>query len=138
MNDNKELNKLFANYNLSLDLQANDFAGPCLAVVYPDNQVEFGTPLFVDIMLKKDTDCIRAPMLQQAVDWFRVKHGIVIDVFQEFNGTDAYTGYWELDISKLRKYESPHEIVVNQLFDDPYKGWIKGLEVALQYVARKK
>lgn len=135
----QKIEEKFADYELANLLHAAGFNEPCIAMVYPDNQKEFGTPTFVEIMMKKDTDCVPSPMLQQAIDWFREAHGIVVDVFQQCDYEQgAYTGRWEVDISKLRRYESPHEVVVGETFEEYYQGVGKGIRAALEYITNFK
>lgn len=82
-------------------------------------------------------DLIPAPTIQEAVDWFRTEHGLVLDVFQEFNDVDAYTGKWEVDISELGKYKQPHIIVIEEVFADYYDAWNKAIEEALKIIPQK-
>ncbi len=88
----------------------------------------------LDFNLQNDSWLISAPTYQQVVDWFRISHGLVLDVFQEFNGEDAYTGFWEVDISELGVYKNPHKIIVEDVFEDYYKAWDKAIEEALKHI----
>lgn len=75
-----------------------------------------------------------APLYQQVVDWFREKHNLVLDVYQEFNDVDAYTGFWAVDISELRKYRKPHIVEIEETYADYYEAWNKAIEEALKVI----
>ncbi len=79
---------------------------------------------------------VALPLYQQVVDWFRIKHGLVLDVFQEFNseGEGSYTGKWEVDISELGKYRQPHIVVIEDVYDDYYAAWNRAIEEALKLI----
>ena len=61
------------------------------------------------------------PTHQQVVDWFRERHGLVLDVFQQ-SEKKTYTGKWAVDISLLGVYVEA-ESYPYKAFDDYYKAW---------------
>ncbi len=68
----------------------------------------------------------------QIIEWFRINHGLVLDVYQEFDeDLNAYTNMWALDISKLHKYENPHIIEFTECFPDFHQAWNVLIEAAL-------
>jgi hypothetical protein len=73
-------------------------------------------------------------LYQQIFDWFRIEHNLVLDVFQEFNGVDAYTGFWEVDVSELKNYKQPHKLVIEEVFEDYYEALNKAIEESLKLI----
>ena len=65
----------FVAYEIALAMKELGFDEDCFGVIYEDGQVFSGSPSWVNIMLKKD-NCIKAPLSQQVVRWFREVHGL--------------------------------------------------------------
>jgi hypothetical protein len=73
----------FVTYEQAKELIELGFDKPCIGVIYPDGMVMTGAEGFADIMLRKDSDCIKAILLSQALRWFR-KRGLDCHVKQDW------------------------------------------------------
>lgn len=74
----------FVPYNIALAMQKLNYDGKCLGVIYPDGQVIAGAEGFAEIMMKKDSECIKAILTQQLISWFR-KRGLYPHVKQDWD-----------------------------------------------------
>lgn len=124
------MKNLFVPYELAVKLKEKRFQASCFGGY--SNLQELNITR-VDFQSDIEGFCL-APIYQQAINWFREEHKLVLDVFQEFNGTDAYTGKWEVDISELGDYKQPHRIVVDETYADYYEAWNAAIEAALENI----
>lgn len=135
----KNLHKLFVSYDTALILKEKGFNEPCIAY-YPNKVDELSfcenRNIFEHYVLIRTLPQrgISVPLFQQVSDWFRIEHNLVLDVFQEFNGVDAYTGFWEVDVSELKNYKQPHKLVIEEVFEDYYEALNKAIEEALKII----
>ena len=63
----------FVTYEISLKIKELGFDESCLGIIYSDGQVITGTKEFINIMLRKDHECIKTPLWQQTIDWYEPK-----------------------------------------------------------------
>lgn len=137
---------LFIPYELSVLALKKRFNEPCIARYGSKTSVEKDNPH--GFQMNKlgswykhnsgeiEKHFISAPLYIQIVDWFRNEHKLVLDVFQQFDEVELkYTGKWEVDISRLGQYEQPHVIVVNEVYDDYYEAWNRGIKEILNYIS---
>jgi hypothetical protein len=83
----------------------------------------------------RDIGCKDVMYYQEVIDWFRLERGIVLDVFQEFDSdNNSYTCLWEVDISKLKKYENPHSVLVEKCYEEYYDGMDAGIKAVVNYL----
>jgi hypothetical protein len=147
------MNNLFVSYEISLKLKEKKFDKLCLAY-YQHIKESIQNVSFIIGKRDKYTKIVEengdvvfvsAPTYQQVVDWFREKHNLVLDVFQELEtyeglefdepqGDPYYTGFWEVDISKYKKYEETHIVEVKQVYKDYYEAWDKAITEALKLI----
>lgn len=90
-NISENIKNLFVNHKIASSLIELGFNEPCIAVVFPDNEISIGLPEFVKIMLRKDSTCIPCPTYQQITDWFINEHLMFVNVvcitwLHEFRG----------------------------------------------------
>jgi hypothetical protein len=76
---NKNIKNLFVNYKIANSLIELGFKEPCIAIVYPDDEISVGVPHFVEIMIRKG-GCIPTPTYQQVTDWFMEEYLMFINV----------------------------------------------------------
>lgn len=82
-------------------------------------------------------ECASAPLYQQVVDWFRVHHKIVLDVYQEFDEVNSrYTGNWVIDVSRLNDYKEVHELVVDETPADYYEALTLGITKVIEWIKK--
>lgn len=146
----KNLHELFVPYELALKLKEKGFDLECFGHYEykskqfiinfnnkPLNKEESKRPSLYTISHKNSALpqwAISAPTYFQIIDWYRIEHNLVLDVFQEFNGVDAYTGFWEVDVSELKDYKQPHKLVIEEVFEDYYEALNKAIEEALKII----
>lgn len=126
------MKKLFAPYGLALLAKEKGFNEPCFTYYTSDSVLISGVVSQNLNNFNTDTFTVSAPLYQQLVDWFREEHEIVIDVFQEYDGDNVYSGFWEVDISELKKYKQPHALVIEEVFVDYYEALNKALTEAFK------
>jgi hypothetical protein len=87
----------FCTYEISLKLKELGFDKDCLAFFNTDGKFFIGMKSTVDgippiknSQIPEDWGIFTAPLWQQAIDWFREKCDIIIDVAKIYNGTDNY------------------------------------------------
>lgn len=130
------MEKLFVSKELAVKLKEKGFDEECLAY-WSEGELFAKTSNGIKSGIKNQDlypTKYLAPTHQQVIDFFREKHNLVLDVFQEFNGTDAYTGFWEVDISELRNYKQPHILVIEETFETYYEALNKAIESALTLI----
>jgi len=77
---------LFLPYNLALIAKEKGFPQEhILGYFYYDDRLERDT-----IFLQYKEDCIAAPLYQQIIDWFREKHNLYINIYQNGDTDDEY------------------------------------------------
>lgn len=127
-------------------LKERNFDEPCFALYNPRliavSQHWGSTPTGIckrlGVYLKDEE--ILAPTYQDVIDWFREKHGLVLDVFQEADERDEqnafYTGRWDTDISYLKRYKAQEEkpIPISLCFDDYYEAWDYLIKAAIKLI----
>ena len=129
------LNHLFVNYRIAKLLQEYGMVVPCMAIIYPDNELVIGSVSYVTILNRMDNSRLKCPTYAQVVDWLREKHGLVVDVFQQFDeDKKCYTGMWQIDVSKLGKYEDPHQIIVTEVYDNYYTALKKAITETVSHI----
>jgi hypothetical protein len=153
----KTVKELFMPYNLAMIAKQNGFKERCFSMYVTDNYG--GTPEepklisvgghwgsgigssmidVKDFQLKYE-EC-PAPLYAQIVNWFRDNHGLVLDVYQEWDYADKYTGKWEIDISILNNYkpdkEKPTYGGVTK-FNEYNEAWNNLIELAFETISKK-
>lgn len=108
------IEKQFVTYKIALALKELGFDEPCIAI-YRDGWNDFGVTLISDgikikgtqsntLYYKSDKEMIcLAPLYQQAIDWFREKHNIHIEIELTDNTMQFYYQYCIVD-SKNREH----------------------------------
>lgn len=98
------MNKLFLDYNLSLEMKEIGFDQECFTWYWDDiglyNGLNFGNH-------NNKTNYVSAVLYQQAIDFFRDKHGICISVYPDASGNS--NNYWfeiYIDFVQSPKYGS--------------------------------
>lgn len=73
------MKELFVPYGTNIQLREKGLNFPCIGVIWPDGEVYVGSLDFIKIMTRKDSTCMPVPTYSQVVDWFRGKHGVIIE-----------------------------------------------------------
>jgi len=90
------MEKQFVNHEIALKFKELDFNEPCLGAYMGNKLVILGdSPLELSIKAREINNYIKAPLWQQAIQWFIDKHNIWIGV----------------DTSLIRFYNDSHELL---------------------------
>lgn len=105
----------FVKYKVVDELLKLGFNDGCMAVVWPDEQVYEGGYSFCDIMIHRDKSCIKAPLYQQAFDWFSDNYGINLLITQNVDKSYSFITqsinplYNKKGIANIGYYEKKHQ-----------------------------
>lgn len=85
---------LFVSYELALKLREKGFDEECLGVFHQGGNLKVTVQANFP---RKNSELVEymiaAPLFQQAVDWFREKHGVDIDISCNYEREDWFYGY---------------------------------------------
>jgi hypothetical protein len=129
---------LFVPYELALLAKEKGFNESCFMFYYND-----GDGLTDDGIFKTGTDSnpCNAPLYQQLVDWFRVKHNIQIQQAMPIPKEAVVAANGKLDHISQRyvfyiynEYANPRIVGKDQRSDDYYEALKKGIEEAFKLI----
>ncbi len=124
----------FVPYNICQELKTKYFDEECLAYSENKNEVLRLTAYFIRNRDIHPQFFLR-PTYQDVIDFFREKHKLVLDVFQEHDtANNIYTGNWLVDISKLGCYEEPHIIEITDTYSNYYNALNRAIEEAIKII----
>lgn len=94
------MKKQFVTYEIALKLKELGFNEECFGYYTESRLLHLGgrtgniddvkiNKKYVEDICQNDNAC-SAPLWQQAIDWLREEHDVIIDVAKIFNGTDSY------------------------------------------------
>lgn len=117
---------LFVPYELALKLKEKGFNEPCLTYYYPDK--ELSDVFRGGVLNSKCADVhVAAPTHQQAVDWFREKHGLHIEVWFDSTQTDGFPYTYQI-------YKGSEEFNKGTFLETYYDALNEAIEHALELI----
>jgi hypothetical protein len=141
------MNHLFVSYEIALLAKQKEYDEPCLGY-YTHNEklCRFGsTSNAVDIITETHQGLyysyVLAPLYQQLVDWFRVKHNIQIQQAMPIPKEAVVAANGKLDHISQRyvfyiynEYANPRIVGKDQRSDDYYEALKKAIEEAFKLI----
>lgn len=135
MKDEKKIADGFLPHSHSEMMRELKFKEPCFGVIYADGMVMTGNEKWVDIMLRKDSTCIKAILYQQAEEWLWKKHKITVEVANVSIHSEGYHT-WEFETT-LNDADGM-SIDYLEEFDSPIPANQKGILKAIEYIHKNK
>jgi hypothetical protein len=134
----------FVTYEIALKLKKLGFDEPCLGYYHINQNYPDG----YSFTMGEDTrtsDCtVKAPLYQQAIDWFRGKYRIDIHItfkHQKGNKIDGINSvYYDIEIYRLRGGDAWKEYNFNQISDNYHysreQAILKAIELVNENMAK--
>lgn len=104
----------FCSYEISLKLKELGFNEECFGAYYPDGEL-VGLKWYDNNNHRIESPKITAFLWQQAIDWFREKHNIIIEIWYDITQTDGFTWLYEIYVNNT---EFEHD---GNYFDNYYE-----------------
>lgn len=140
-----KMNKEFVPFEIAKKLKDLGFDEPCFAGYQPNHKNEMvlyfkstnqsGVSSNASTYGKychQNNHVIKAPLYQQVINWLRLRHKIVLDVFQESKNFN-YTGNWKVDISILGQYQED-DMPSPEILSNDYNNCI---DAGIMYIANE-
>ncbi len=127
---------LFVNYKLALQLHQKKFDENCIAYYNVDENPNHIYAIDTDINFTNfrglSEGLIKAPMYQQVIDWFRLKHNIIIQV--SFRDIYYSNNKFKFIINIYCNNCKSDFNIVDTGIDDYYENLIDGITDALKLI----
>lgn len=95
------MKKQFVSFDLAIKLRTLGYTNPCMGMFYIKNKEFHKTDYSRSNLVKTNSILVDAPLWQEVIDWLRITHNIIIEIWFDKTQTDGFPWLYEVYVHKI-------------------------------------